>query len=94
MSNYLTDDQISYIVHGYEKRTITHNIFLINLIMAEQLSERERIVLRLRFKNGMLYREISEIFGFVTSERPRQIIQKSLRIIRQVYPYYKKNYLK
>ena len=93
MSDYLTNDQILYIVHGYEKRTITHNIFLINLIVAEQLSEREQIILRLRFKNGMLYREISKIFNFATSERPRQIIQKALRIIRHMNPHYKKEYL-
>lgn len=92
MTNFLTDDQIRYIVHGYDRRTISHSIFIINLIIAEQLSERERLSLRLRFHKGMVYREIADILG-ISMERSRQIVFKSLSIIRDLYPSYKERYL-
>ena len=63
MTDYLTDDQISYIVHGYDKRTYSHSIFLVKLIMNEHFGYRDNMVLRLRFKNKMTYKQIAEVIN-------------------------------
>lgn len=44
-------------------------------------TERDKEILRLRFIDGLTYREIAEING-LTFERIRQIVAKSLRVIK------------
>ena len=90
MTDYLTDDQISYIVHGYEQRTITHSIFLINYIITYFLSERQKIALHLRFRMEKPYREISEILGYKSTESGRRLIKEALKTIYVTYQIYKK----
>lgn len=90
MDNFLTDDQIHYITHS-GSTPFSYNMGLIKLIYIEQLSERERIAIHLRFYNGWTYKKISEVFGFST-ERARQVVHKGLKIIRRFYPQYKKWY--
>jgi len=89
MTDYLTDDQISYMVHGYAQRTISHSIFLIKLIMIDFLSERQQIAIRLRFYKGMTYKAIGDILGYRTGESGRRIVKDALKTIWYYYPKYK-----
>ena len=93
-TDYVTDDQLVYAAHGYGKRTISHSIFIVQLILAEQLSYRDNLVVKLRFKDGMTYKEIAKIITFKTPERPRQIVAKACRIVRSLYPRYKREFIK
>lgn len=55
----------------------------INKAMSEALTERERRILEMRYRDGMTYDEIGNVIG-VTKERVRQIAARSERKLR--YP--------
>lgn len=91
--NFLTNEQIHNITHSGRSTQLSHNMFLIKLIYIEQLNERERIAIRLRFHKGWTFKKIAEVFG-VSNERARQIVFSGLKTIRYLYPQYRKDLIK
>jgi len=84
MTEYLTDDQIIDMVHGFGRSPFNENKFLIE-IMVSSLKEREKIALRLRFYEGMSYINIAYIFDFKYTKVAENLVQRALDSLKTSY---------
>ena len=91
MTEYLTDDQIISMAHGYYiEESWNENEFAIELIVSKYLKEREKIALRLRFYKGMSYVEIADIFDFKYAKVAQNLVHRALDSLKTEYFDYKR----